>query len=131
MSTDCLLLISHCYLPLTPTAISHCSISHCPISQCCYLPLLLSPTDIVCDVSDAECNLGMKHMTPFDYTRQQEAKLKEMGVEFEPVSSSVYFQTEEKRCMGFIEAWQAIGSPMLRPKQGLDGKWTEAEKIES
>jgi hypothetical protein len=68
----------------------------------------------------------MKHMTPFDYTRQQEAKLKEMGVEFEPVSSSVYFQTEEKRCMGFIEAWQAIGSPMLRPKQGLDGKWTEA-----
>ena len=33
--------------------------------------------------------------------------------------------------VGFIEAWQAIGSPMLRPKQGLDGKWTEAEKIES
>ena len=32
--------------------------------------------------------------------QQQEAKLKEMGVEFEPVSSSVYFQTEEKRCMG-------------------------------
>ena len=121
MSTDCLLLISQCYLPLlSPNAISHF-----------YLPLLLSPTDIVCDVSNAECNLGMKHMTPFDYTRQQEAKLKEMGVEFEPVSSSVYFQTEEKRCMGFIEAWKAIGSPMLRPKQGLDGKWTEAEKIES
>ena len=118
MSTDCLLLISHCYLPLL----------YLPLP---YLPLLLSPTDIVCDVSNAECNLGMKHMTPFDYTRQQEAKLKEMGVEFEPVSSSVYFQTEEKRCMGFIEAWQAIGSPMLRPKQGLDGKWTEAEKIES
>ena len=54
-----------------------------------------------------------------------------MGVEFEPVSSSVYFQTEEKRCMGFIEAWKAIGSPMLRPKQGPDGRWTEAEKIES
>ena len=115
---------------LSPTAISHCPISHCYLPLL-YLPLLLSPTDIVCDVSNAECNLGMKHMTPFDYTRQQEAKLKEMGVEFEPVSSSVYFQTEEKRCMGFIEAWKAIGSPMLRPKQGLDGKWTEAEKIES
>ena len=34
---------------------------------------------------------------------------------------------------GFLEAWQAIGCPMLRPNQGLhvDGKWTEAEKIES
>ena len=118
---------------LSPTAISHCSISHCYLPLL-YLPLLLSITDMriahAC-VSDVECNLGMKHMTPFDYTRQQEAKLKEMGVEFEPVSSSVYFQTEEKRCMGFIEAWQAIGSPMLRPKQGLDGKWTEAEKVES